>query len=279
MGGGLIRAVRRPAGWVAPGPAPRGPAGDASLEPAPDEDLGYLAGDWRVFQKRVGHRWSLDDLVTAFVAARHAEALGASALLDLGCGLGSVLMLLAWRFPGASVTGVEAQADRAELARRSLRYNGADGRCRVVTGDLRTVALEGPFDLVTGTPPYFPRGAGTESDKPHALPCRFEVRGGVEDYLSAAARLLSGAGRAVVCSSALEEARLTLGAAAAGLHVVEHLEVIGREGKQALVMVDVLQRAPGPLVRARLVARDRAGQWTAGLREVREAFGMPTRPP
>jgi tRNA1(Val) A37 N6-methylase TrmN6 len=262
---------RRPAGWIAPGPKPRGSQGRAELEPAADEDLSYLCGDWRLFQKRRGHRWSLDDLVTAWVATREP----ARRALDLGCGLGSVLLMVAWKLPGAEVTGVEAQADRAAMGRRSIAYDGADDRCRIVDGDLRDVALDGCFDLVTGTPPYFPRGTGTESEKPHAAPCRFELRGGIEDYLAAATRVVAPGGRIVVCSSVLERDRVR--AAAAKLPWREHWEIVPRDGKPPLLAVDVF--APGPRTDHVLVVRRSEGQWTPAFRAVRDAMGMPSRPP
>ncbi len=267
---------------MAPGPRPRGAEGRPELEPADDEDLCLLTGEWRVFQKQQGHRWSLDDLVTAAVAAPHAEALGAKALLDLGCGLGSVLLMLAWRLPGASVTGIEAQGERAALGRRSIAWNGAEGRCRIIDGDLREPSVLPPdarFDLITGTPPYFPRGTGPESEKAHAAPCRFELRGGVEVYAEAAARWLAPGGRFVVCTAALEAARVTAAAAASGLFVTEHVDVVPRAGKDPLVMIDVLAREPGPRVDRTLIVRDAASQWTAEFRAVREAMGMPSRPP
>jgi tRNA1Val (adenine37-N6)-methyltransferase len=280
---GIVRAPRRPAGWIAPGPAPAGARGRPELEPAPDEDLCFLTGDWRLFQKQRGHRWSLDDLVTAWIATRGAEPERPLRALDLGCGLGSVLLAVAWRLPRADVTGVEAQADRAAMGRRSIAYNGVEDRCRIVDGDLREViaagALAGPFDLVTGTPPYFPRGEGTESAKAHAAACRFEHRGGVEDYLAAAARVLAPDGAVVVCSAALERARLADGAAAAGLARRAHWEIVPRAGKPALVCVDVLDRLALACEEHSLTVRDRAGAWTPEMRAVRDALGMPSAPP
>lgn len=275
---------RRPAGWIAPGPAPAGAQGRADLAPADDEDLSYLCGDWRIFQKRAGHRWSLDDLVTAWVATRDRDPARPARALDLGCGLGSVLLMVAWRLPGADVTGVEAQADRAAMGRRSIAYDGAADRCRIVDGDLRAlppeVAARAPFDLVTGTPPYFPRGTGTESDKPHAMPCRFELRGGVEAYLAAAAALLAPDGRFVMCSAALERARVDAAIAALGLGHVARWEIVPREGKAALVIVDVVDAgAPGEPARHTLTVRDAAGAWTPAFRRAREDLGLPSRPP
>jgi len=67
---GIIRTARRPLGWLPPGPAPVIPRDRDDVWPGPDEDLCYLAGDWRILQRLRGHRWSLDDLVTAWFAAQ-----------------------------------------------------------------------------------------------------------------------------------------------------------------------------------------------------------------
>ncbi len=301
---GIVRTARRPAGWIAPGPQPAGAQGRPELEPESDEDLCFLTGDWRLFQKRIGHRWSLDDLVTAWVATRRfdqpAQRIRAAArpgtagtcqpaqrirALDLGCGLGSVLLMVAWKLPGADVVGIEAQLDRAAMGRRSIAYNGVAERCRILDGDLRelvTAALPGaPFELVTGTPPYFPRGAGTESDKPHAMPCRFEVRGGVEDYLEAAQRMLAPGGEIVVCTSALERERVERAAQERELNVREHWDIVPREGKHILVMVDVLSAlsVPVAVTRHTLIVRDRASAWTGDFQRVRSDMGIPATPP
>ena len=79
-------------------------------------------------------------------------------LLDIGCGIGSVLMMTAWKHPAATCVGVEAQSLSWAMACRSIRYNGASARVEARHGDLRdaSVVPEGAsFDLVTGTPPYF----------------------------------------------------------------------------------------------------------------------------
>ena len=275
---GIVRTARRPPGWVAPGPRPRGDDGRPELQPADDEDLCFLTGEWRLFQKQQGHRWSLDDLVTAAVAAPHAQSLGANRMLDIGCGLGSVLMMMAWRFPEADVTGIEAQADRAAMGRRSLLWNGVEARCRILDGDLRepnVLPVDARFPLITGTPPYFPRGTGPESDKSHAAACRFEMRGGIEVYCEAAARWLTPEGRFVVCTSALEADRVLASARETQLHVIEHVDIVPREGKDVLVMIDVLAHEPAPLNRRSLTVRDTRSQWTPEFQAVREAMGFP----
>jgi tRNA1Val (adenine37-N6)-methyltransferase len=277
---GIVRAARRPPGWRAPGPPPLVPASRPDLWPGRDEDLCGLAGDWRILQRVDGHRWSLDDLVTAWCAATRAGADPPRRIADLGCGVGSVLLLLAWRFPATRGVGVEAQALSVGLARRSIAWNGVAGRCEVRHGDLRDPDLlpeAGTFALVTGTPPYLPPGSATEAARVQRGPCRIEHRGGIEVYCAAAARLLAPDAPFVVCAAAGQHARVARAAAAAGLTIATRLDVVPRLGKPPLfavhVMVGGAERAPEVL--PALVVRDGEGRRTPAFRALRAEMGMP----
>ena len=278
-------ARKRPAGWRAPGPPPRGACGRPDLTPGHNETLSFLCGDWRIFQRNDGHRWSLDDFVTALVAVEEAESatFPVERALDLGCGIGSVLMFVAWALPHARVSGVEAQELSASMAKRSLAYNGADDRCTVRVGDLRdpsTFELGG-FDLVTGSPPYFPVGAGTLPGGVQRGPCCFETRGGVEDYCLAARRALAPGGVLVICSGANPEDRAPGGADAAGLVITRTVRVIGKEGKPPLFFVHVMRRAEdAPRERPRVDTfrgRLASGELPPEMHAARATLGLPPR--
>lgn len=286
------RKVRRPEGWTAPGPRPAGTRGDPALDVQPGEERSLLAGDFQLFQLVRGHRWSMDDLVTAFVAIETAraswpECVGDGATrslryLDMGCGIGSVLLQCAWALPLAECTGIEAQELSASMARRSVRFNGVEARVTVVNGDLRdeaTLPLEsmGSYSLITGTPPYFRDGEGVESDVAQRGPCRFEHRGGVEDYARSAARWLSGDGWAVLCAGALERARAERGIADSGLSLHRRVEVVPRVGKAPLIDVYVLSRAVATPSFETLAVRGTNEQWTPEFIRVRETLGMPVQ--
>ncbi len=273
---GLIREPRRPPGFVPVGPVPPGLA--AGVLPADDEDVCRLCGEWSIFQKQRGHRWSLDDLLVAHVAAEEAGA--PARCLDLGCGIGSVLLMTAWRFPNARCEGIEAQQQSLALAEKSLAWNGVADRVSVRHGDLRDAALDaGGYELVTGSPPYFPLGDGTLSERPQVPECLFEHRGGVEAYLEAASRALSARGTFAIVGSVKQADRLRAAASGLGLHFHRWLDVRPREGKAPLIVIAVLRRAPAPLVSGSLTVRDAAGQWTSDFKRVRAAMGMPVRGP
>jgi tRNA1Val (adenine37-N6)-methyltransferase len=290
------RPPRRPLGWTAPGPRPAGVRAQPDLLPGPDEERSLLTGEFQLFQLLRGHRWSMDDLVTARVARQSASAVRPTAVgqdaaeslafLDLGCGIGSVLLMNAWSLPRSTGVGIEAQPRSASMARRSARFNGVDQRVTILDGDLRDPRAlpeiqTHQFMLVTGTPPYFREGEGVQSSADQRGPCRFEHRGGVEDYAQAAARWLHPAGRAVLCAGALERERALEGFERAGLALLRHVEVIPRTGKRALIDVFVLaprSGAPGGALRETLVVRGEDGQWTEDFLAVRAEMGLPPSP-
>ncbi len=185
--------------------------------------------------------------------------------------------MVAWKAQQTRVIGVEAQPERASMARRSIAFNGVESRCEVLDGDLRGLDLGPTFALVTGTPPYFPRGTGTEAEADHVSACRFEHRGGVEAYLAAAERHVSPDGVFVMCAATLEDDRVR--AMASPLHARGLLHVVPRAGKAPLVSVWTFARSPGLCAHQALVVRDATGQWTPAFREVRSEMGLPPTPP
>lgn len=251
-----------------------------------DEELGPLTHDLlssgvRVWQREKGHRFSSDDVATAFVAW---EAMPAPrTLLDLGCGLGSVLLLLAWKMPAVQATGIEAQAQSFALLRRNVEESGFAERVSIHHGDLRDEAaiarLGSGFELVTGTPPYFPSGRAIDATDEQRARARMETRGGVEAYIETAARLVSPSGCIVLCGDAEADARVLAAATRAGAHVTARCDAIPRHGRPALFSVWTLRLGVGagaPVLRS-LTLRDEAGAPAEGAALLRAFSGFPPR--
>jgi tRNA1Val (adenine37-N6)-methyltransferase len=229
-------------GWLKPGPVPPGAHGPADI-PA-DETLDAISGHFRIFQLRKGHRFSTDDLLTAWYGTTWAASAGR--VLDLGSGIGSVGMIAAWRLPGARVVAIEAQDDSVRLARKSAAYNGLLDRYDIRHADFRephALGADERFDLVLASPPYFPVGTGLEGDHPQKVACRFELRGDVTDYARAAAAHLQPGGFFACVFP--EERRESLESAvhAAAFTVVRRRPVVFREGEPPLVSLFGAMRA------------------------------------
>lgn len=246
-----------------------------------DPVLGPLTDDWltrdvRVFQRAKGHRFSSDDVATAYVA--HRTRPGARSVLDLGTGLGSVLLLLGWRMPQAELCGVEAQAMSFELLSRNVARSGFSGRVRMKHGDLRDSQLlasfQQRFDLITGTPPYFPPDAALDAEDEQRAYARIEYRGGVEAYIEAAAPWLAPGAALVLCGDARAEGRVERAGRAAYLHLVAKTGVVPRAGQPSLFSIWTLSATPAPLLADTLTLRGPNGEPTADAGALREFSGF-----
>jgi tRNA1(Val) A37 N6-methylase TrmN6 len=264
----------------------------------------------RIQQRRSGHRYSIDDVATAWLAVRAASDATTHTCLDLGCGIGSVLLMVADRLPRVRAVGIEAQAGSYALAERNIERNRLAKRVSAHFGDLRDPALlervvqfktafghEEGFDLVTGTPPYKPLGSATISPDPQRAHARSELRGGVEAYLAAAGKVLAADGCCVICAEAGLEARVAAGARAAGLMPIYKVDVWPMSQRKTRLfavhcLVPLAAADGGEATLARLRAsrpdwslrlgpdreqislRDEHGARTAAAHGLREAFGL-----
>ena len=255
------------------GPPPLGIAA-----PADCEELSFLTGQWKIYQHLTAHRYSTDDVVTAWLAWRVGTSLLNNRVrrtADIGCGIGSVCLMNAWLHPDSRCVRIEAQPARAAMAARSVQYNlGTDtGRVRVIQGDLRDPAVmkqaidaanddatapsgssssfsddnDRLFDLVTGTPPYFDVQAGGRPAQEESARCLFRYRGGMEQYCQTAAKLIARPhGLFVVVETALELDRSYASAKDAGLRVIARLDLIPKTGKPPLINVFVMCAEDAP---------------------------------
>lgn len=259
--------------------------GDDLLAPLPCEpdELGELthdaiAGSFRIWQRRHGHRYSLDDVLTAHVAAQAMPY--ASRVLELGSGVGSVLLMLCHKLPRARFTAIEAQRNSFALLRRNVAENGLSERVALLHGDLRYLldrTRYGQFDLISGTPPYVPPGHATPSPDSQRRFARQELRGGVEAYVACAARMLAPEGRVVLCADARTPERVERAARAAGLAVSARLDALPRAHKAPLFSVftlDAGDRSAAPCAHRTFVARTPDGARSDAYHALREFFGL-----
>lgn len=269
-------------GWAKPGVIP--PGVEAPPVVPAGETLDAISGHFRLFQLREGHRFSTDDVLTAWYGSTWVPT--ASTVLDLGSGIGSVGMVAAWRLPGARIVTIEAQEESVRLARKSAAYNGLDARYEIRLGDFResgSLGADEQFDLVLGSPPYFPLGTGVEGDHPQKVQCRFELRGDIGDYACVAMQHLAPGGLFACVFPDKQLARVQRAAADAGAVIVRRRPVVFLEGEAPLVDLFAMMRAvdlPGEMrprtwVEPPLVIRSLGGSVHPEYAAVKLAFGFP----
>ncbi|MDW3206975.1 MAG: methyltransferase [Alphaproteobacteria bacterium] len=123
----------------------------------------FLDGRLILAQPRHGYRAAMDPvlLAAAVPAVRPSEK-----VLELGCGVGTALFCYGTRVPDAHLTGLEIDADTADLARSNAAANGLSPRTSLQTGDILALPngiAPGTYHQVFANPPYMTAGAGDAS--------------------------------------------------------------------------------------------------------------------
>ncbi len=118
--------------------------------------------------------------------------------IDLGTGTGIIPILLEAKTKGKHFTGLEIQEESADMARRSVAYNGLKERIDIVCGDLRDAPElfgRASFEVVTSNPPYMNDMHGLKNPSDALAIARHEIKCTLEDVISSAAALLVSGGR------------------------------------------------------------------------------------
>lgn len=136
-------------------------------------------------------------LLSGFAAEGVSGIKEGDKVIDLGTGTGIIPILLEAKTKAVHLTGLEIQKESADMAYRSVRLNGLEGKIDIVTGDIReadALFAAASFDIVTCNPPYMIGQHGlVNPDGPKAI-ARHEVLCTFDDVAKTAARLLKPGG-------------------------------------------------------------------------------------
>ena len=153
-----------------------------------------LNGNLSIFQKKKGYRFSLDSILLSHFTCLKPK----TSNIDLGCGSGIIMIILARRFPHTIWTGVEIQDDLAALAQKNVQMGGLDGRIKVLCDDAKAINKILPansYDSVIFNPPYRKLNSGRINPQLEKAIARHEIQGSLKDFLQAAKYLLKPGGR------------------------------------------------------------------------------------
>ena len=118
-------------------------------------------------------------------------------LLDMGTGTGIIPILMEAKYHCSHLTGLEIQADSADMASRSVALNGLSDKIDIVTGDIReagSIFKSASFDCITCNPPYMIGKHGIANPEAPKAIARHEILCTFEDVAMQAAKLLKPGG-------------------------------------------------------------------------------------
>ena len=145
-------------------------------------------------QHRSGYRFTQDPVLLANFFTPHPH----EKIIDLGTGCGIIPLILAYRWAGLSLAGLEVQPALAELALQNVAANKFTDQIEIVAGDLRNVGeyfKAAAFDRIVCNPPYRPLGAARLNPDPEQAVARHEIMASLADVLTATSWLLADGGK------------------------------------------------------------------------------------
>ncbi|MBS4535917.1 tRNA1(Val) (adenine(37)-N6)-methyltransferase [Clostridium sp. D2Q-14] len=148
----------------------------------------------KIIQNTKGFCFGID----AVLLANFCEIKLDSTVVDLGTGTGIIPLIIYGKNEINKIYGIEIQQEVADMAERSVELNGLEENIKILNMDLRNieeVIKVNSIDVVVSNPPYMDKGTGIINPNDKKAISRHEIRGGLEDIIEKAKRLLKHNGR------------------------------------------------------------------------------------
>lgn len=132
-------------------------------------------------------------LLSSFVKVKEKEV-----VVDFGTGTGVLPILLEAKTSGEHFTGLEIQPESADMARRSVLYNGLEEKIDIIEGDIKSASEifgRSKIDVVTSNPPYMTNHHGLTNPNDAKAIARHELLCTLEDVVRETAAILRPMGR------------------------------------------------------------------------------------
>ena len=157
-----------------------------------------------------------------------ADVGGVIRTLDVGTGCGVIALMIAQRTPqSASVVGIDIDERSVSQARENADRSPWGERIAVETADVREYC-GGPFDLIVSNPPFYDEDTACPDTARQTA--RHTVSLSYAELTSAAARLLTDAGRLSVVLPLVGRTRFVSAAVSAGLSLTRLTAVHTKPG-------------------------------------------------
>jgi tRNA1(Val) A37 N6-methylase TrmN6 len=226
--------------------------------------------DGRILLKQPcdGYRAAIDPVL---LAAATPAAPG-ERILDVGAGVGAAALCLAFRVPGARVTGLELQPSLAELGAINIHDNHLEDRVSILTGDILSPPDGLPaagFDRVMTNPPF--QKAGTHTPPPGASRAVAHGEGSadLEAWVAFCTRMLKPRGTLTLIHRAdrLDDLIALLHGRFGAITLIPLWPRAGRPAKRILVTARRGARSPA-ILSAGLVLHEAGGSFTSAAQAV-----------
>ena len=147
-----------------------------------------------ISQPEKGYHFSMDP----FILAAHIKPMGFEKIIDVGCGCGVIPLLLAAKYPGLRITGVEIQKELVRFAKKNVINNMLEKTIHIIHNNIKNIDvldINGKADIIVSNPPYKKKGSGRLNPHSQKAIARHEIFLDIDLLLKCSNRLLKEQGR------------------------------------------------------------------------------------
>ena len=135
------------------------------------------------------------------ILAAHIQPNRGEKIIDVGCGCGIMPLILASRYPGVKILGVEIQAELSWFAQKNVITNHLENTIRIVHDDIKNIQLSGTndrADTIISNPPYKKKNSGRLNPIWQKAVARHEITLDIARLFHCANRLLKEQGKVYI---------------------------------------------------------------------------------
>lgn len=198
------------------------------------EDLQY--NGLQIIQSDAEYRFTTD----AVLLANFCKDMKGKLCVEFCAGSGVISILVAAKKCPKKVVAIELQQNLADMAKRSVIFNGMQDVVQVVCGDVLNAPklIDHPADVVVCNPPYRRIGSGETQLAQNIALCRHEIAITLQQVIEAASQTLNNRGTFYLVHQAERIAEITAICYNNQLAVKEIVPVCPRQGREPnLVLV------------------------------------------
>ena len=199
-----------------------------------------------------------------------AEAQNPGKVLDIGTGCGLIALMLAQRFEGAQILGLDSDEASVEEARENAKQSPWTQRVEMLRADFLQWTTEDKFDLIVSNPPYFHKQLSSADLRRNQA--RHQKEKLAEEICRRSAGLLSSGGHLQMIYPAAGHEKLSDAAAFAGLHLHRQTWVYGKAGNAPRIVLLDWSLDPGKAESDALVVQNNDNSYSEQYRKLTREF-------
>jgi tRNA1Val (adenine37-N6)-methyltransferase len=211
------------------------------------------------------HKVGTDAMLLGALVYHHSPA----NILDIGTGTGVLGLMMAQKFPQASISAIELQQDAAVLAQKNFRTSPFSDRLEVLHMDARALHNR-QFDLLLSNPPYY--NEETKSNTATRATARHEDALPLPDLLETAVKLMHPTSTfwLILPHRRYDELQAHLSTSPLSLHRV--IFIAGETTPIVRVIVSLSLNSPETMQEETICIRTASGHYTEEYIELTKEF-------